>query len=169
MGGEEVRMIGNLISIDPAWIGVWCFALMVASAVLPWVNAELIVLSLPAFAKSPAGLFGLVVLATAGHMLGKCAVYWTGRGGGRVGGRVLSPRVESAVAKWRDRLTRPRRAVSLVAFSSLSGLPPFYFVSLAAGALRMNFALYLAAGSAGRLLRFGVLVMIPLDHLWRLL
>jgi membrane protein YqaA with SNARE-associated domain len=151
-------MLGNLMSLDPAWLCVWCFGLMAASAIVPWVNAELIVLSLPGFAKSSASLFGLVMLATAGHMAGKCVVYWVGRGGGRA----LSPRAERAAAKWGDRLTtRPRRAASLVAVSSLSGLPPFYFVSLAAGALRMNFALYLAAGSAGRLVRFGALVTIP--------
>jgi membrane protein YqaA with SNARE-associated domain len=49
----------------------------------------------------------------------------------------------------------------LVFVSSLAGIPPFYVMSLVAGALRMNFMLYLATSTAGRLLRFGALVSLP--------
>ena len=66
------------------WMTLWCFGLTVASAVFPWVNAELIVLSLPAFASSKAGLLVLVLIATAGQMTGKCVLYWTGRKGDNV-------------------------------------------------------------------------------------
>lgn len=50
---------------------------------------------------------------------------------------------------------------ALVLVSSTVGLPQFYVMSLVAGALRMNFTLFLAVGTVGRLLRFGTLVLIP--------
>jgi membrane protein YqaA with SNARE-associated domain len=138
---------------------LWCFALTVASAVFPWVNAELIVLSLPAFASSKAALLVLVLVATAGQMTGKCVLYWTGRKSDSV---LARRRVGKALQKWRERLeARPVRAMMLVLLSSLTGLPPFYVMTLVAGALKMNFPVYLVAGTTGRLVRFGALVTIP--------
>jgi membrane protein YqaA with SNARE-associated domain len=140
------------------WMVLSYFGLTVASAVFPWVNAEIIVLTLPAMAPSKAALVLLVLTATAGQMTGKCFLYWAGR----KGNRVLRGQAGKALAKWRERLeTRPSRAVALVLISSIVGLPPFYVMTLLAGALRMNFLVYLTAGTAGRLVRFGVLVMLP--------
>ena len=150
--------MASLASASLGWICLWCFGLAVASAVFPWVNAELIVISLPSFASSRAALVVLLLVATAGHMTGKCVLYWAGR----KGDRVLPERAGRAVLKWRGRLeARPSRAAVLVLLSSVTGLPPFYVMTIVAGALRMNFPLYLAAGTAGRLLRFGALVSLP--------
>lgn len=138
---------------------LWCYALTVASALFPWVNAEIIVLSLPAFAPSRSALLLLILVATAGQMTGKCVLYWTGRKGENFLARRRAGRV---LQKWRERLeARPVRAVLFVALSALTGLPPFYVMSLVAGALKMNFPTYLAVGTAGRLVRFGALVTIP--------
>lgn len=64
--------------------------------------------------------------------------------------------------KWSARFeTRPRRAALLVLVSSLTGLPPFFLMTLVAGAVKMNLALFLTAGTTGRLLRFGALVTLP--------
>lgn len=140
------------------WLVLSYFGLAVASAVFPWVNAEVIVLSLPAVAPSRAALVLLVLIATAGQMTGKCFLYWAGR----KGNKVLPGRAGKVLIKWRDRLeARPSKAVALVLISSVVGLPPFYLMTLLAGALRMNFLVYLTAGTAGRLVRFGVLVMLP--------
>ena len=140
------------------WMILTYFALAVASAVFPGVNAELIVLSLPAVAPSKAALLVLLLVATAGQMTGKCFLYWAGR----KGNRVLPDRAAKALARWRERLeARPTRAVVLVLVSSIVGLPPFYIMTLLAGALRMNFLVYLTAGTAGRLVRFGALVLLP--------
>lgn len=140
------------------WLVLSYFGLAVASAVFPWVNAEVIVLSLPAVAPSRTALVFLVLTATAGQMTGKCFLYWAGR----KGNKVLPGRAGQILTKWRDRLeARPSRAVALVLISSVVGLPPFYLMTLLAGALRMNFLVYLTAGTAGRLVRFGVLVTLP--------
>jgi membrane protein YqaA with SNARE-associated domain len=122
------------------------------------MNAEIIVLSLPAVAHSRAALIALVVIATAGQMTGKCIVYCAGR----KGDRVLPERLSTALMKWSARFeTRPRRAALLVLVSSLTGLPPFFLMTLVAGAVKMNLALFLTAGTTGRLLRFGALVTLP--------
>jgi membrane protein YqaA with SNARE-associated domain len=151
-------MMTSLAAARPAWICLWVFGLTVVSAIIPWVNAEVIVLSLPAFAASREALFGLVLVATAGQMTGKCVLYWAGRGSDRI----LPQRANRAVTRWRDRLaTRPAKTAALVLLSSIVGLPPSYVMTLVAGALRMNFAVYLAVGTAGRLIRFGALIMLP--------
>ena len=148
----------GLASMGLAQISLWCFGLTVASAVFPWVNAELIVLSLPALARSKSALLVLVLVATAGQMTGKCVLYCAGR----KGNRVLPGRAGQTLSKWRQHLeARPSMAAVLVLVSSITGLPPFYVMTLLAGALKMNFLLYLTMGTAGRLLRFGFLVTLP--------
>jgi membrane protein YqaA with SNARE-associated domain len=49
----------------------------------------------------------------------------------------------------------------LVGLSALTGLPPFYLLSIAAPALGVRFRTFLVMGLAGRLLRFGALVLLP--------
>jgi membrane protein YqaA with SNARE-associated domain len=147
-----------LASMGFKWVVLGCFGLTVASAVFPWLNAELIVLSLPAFATSRSALVLLVLVATAGQMTGKCVVYWTGR----KGDRIVSGRAGQTLSKWRERLEkRPARALALVLVSSMTGLPPFYIMTLVAGTMKMSFPRYLVAGATGRLVRFGALVSLP--------
>lgn len=154
MSGVEAGMLESGLP----WLVLSYFGLAVASAVFPWINAELLVLSLPAVAPSRTALVLLVLIATAGQMTGKCFLYWAGR----KGNKVLPGRAGNALARWRESLqARPSKAVALVLISSVVGLPPFYLMTLLAGALRMNFLVYLAAGTTGRLVRFGVLVMLP--------
>ena len=141
-----------------AWMMLSYFGLGVVSAVLPWINAEIIVLSLPGVAPSKAALMALVVIATAGQMTGKSFVYWAGRRGNRV----LPGRAGTALEKLKNRLSsRPSRAVVLVLVSALVGLPPFFLITMVGGAVKMNFLAFLTAGTAGRLVRFGLLVTLP--------
>lgn len=100
------------------WIALACFGLAAASAVFPWMSAEIVVLALPALAPSPKALAALLLIATAGQMAGKCIVYWTGRGTFRW----ASPRITRAVERWRGRLgSTPSRAMGLVFLSSAAG------------------------------------------------
>ena len=57
------------------WAALACLALAFLSAVVPWINAEILVLSLPAFAHGPLQLALLVGIVTVGQMAGKCVVY----------------------------------------------------------------------------------------------
>lgn len=150
--------MSGLVSMGSPWLFLWCYGLTLASAIFPWVNAELIVLSLPTFAPSRSSLVVLALVATAGQMTGKCALYWAGRRGDRV----LPERAKRLLAKWQHRLeAKPSRAVLLVLISAVTGLPPFYVITLVAGTLKIKFPVYLAAGAAGRLVHFSALIFVP--------
>lgn len=150
--------MSGLENLSIEWVAVWCFALTVVSAILPWVNAEVMVLALPTFAHSPLELVMLVLVATAGQMTGKVVVYWSGRGAGNL----PKGRRAQAVERWRERFERrPRSALGFVFLSSAVGIPPFYVMSLLAGAMRMGFGRFLFFGTCGRLVRFGILAFFP--------
>jgi membrane protein YqaA with SNARE-associated domain len=124
----------------------------VVSSLVPFVNAELLLIGLAV--ASPAAAPLLVVVMAAGQMVGKSVLFLGG-------GRLTRSTVESRLARWRlDSRTRRTRA-PLIAISAFTGLPPFYLVSIAAPALGVSFRTFLAVGLAGRLLRFGALVALP--------
>jgi membrane protein YqaA with SNARE-associated domain len=49
----------------------------------------------------------------------------------------------------------------LIFISSSTGFPPFFFVSVAAGLLRVPLPSFIVFGAAGRFLRFTVAVFLP--------
>jgi membrane protein YqaA with SNARE-associated domain len=135
-----------------------CFALSIVSALVPWVNGEVLLLSFSALARSPFDLVCLVLLASAGQMAGKCALYWAGRGTLRF----RLDRASRMVASWRERFNRaPSKHLCLVFISSALGIPPFYVISVLAGVFRIGFGQFVGVGLCGRLVRFGTLAFIP--------
>jgi membrane protein YqaA with SNARE-associated domain len=135
-----------------------CYFLSFLSALLPWVNGEVMLLSLSALTHSPFYLAGLVILASAGQMTGKSILYWTGRGtitmkSGRIGKALnaLKGRFEQS----------PSKSMGLVFVSAVFGIPPFYVITLLSGAFRLHFGQFIAVGACGRLLHFGILILIP--------
>lgn len=134
-----------------------CFALTVVSAVVPWINAEIVLLSFTTTASSPGMIAALVVVATAGQMTGKLALYTAGwHSAGAPSGRIAR-----LLDTWRPRCEANRwRADWLVLVSSTIGIPPFIATTLLAGALRMQIARFVVAGSIGRLIRFGALAVL---------
>ena len=134
------------------------FALAVLSALVPWVNAEVVMLSAVPLADSPVQLAWLVGLVTFGQMTGKSVMYWISR---LAAGRRVS-RVQKALDSWRERFQRrPGSALGLTLLSAIAGFPPFYLVSMAAGALHVAFAQFLAIGTIGRLIHFAAVAFIP--------
>jgi membrane protein YqaA with SNARE-associated domain len=124
----------------------------VVSAIVPLVNAELLLIGLAL--ASPAAAPLLVVVMAAGQMVGKSVLFLGG-------GRLTRSTLQARLARWRlDGRTR-RAGAPLVGISAFTGLPPFYLVSIAAPALGVSFRTFLAVGLAGRLLRFGTLVALP--------
>jgi membrane protein YqaA with SNARE-associated domain len=150
--------VDALSNLSFGWAALTCTALAFVSALLPWVNAELLVLSLPAVAGSNGELATLVLLATSGQMAGKCVIYWTARRAGTMpSGRLLT-----MLEGWRTRAAaHPASPVTVLAISSIVGVPPFYVMSAIAGALRVNFCSFLVAGTFGRLVRFSAIAWLP--------
>lgn len=141
------------------WTFLSYYALAVVSAVVPWVNAEVVMVSAVPLARSSVHLAALVVAVSCGQMTGKSAMYWLSR---RSTTRPGWARWEKAIGTWRARFeARPGAALGLTFLSALVGVPPFYVVSIAAGAVRVAFGWFLALGTLGRLLHFGAFALIP--------
>jgi membrane protein YqaA with SNARE-associated domain len=137
---------------------ICCFALSIVSALVPWVNGEVILLSIVTLAHSPCGTAVLVLLASAGQMAGKCILYWAGKGIIPI----KSARMKETMSTWKGRLEQsPSKTLSLVFVSSAVGIPPFYVITILAGALHVRFGPFFAVGACGRLLRFSVLAFVP--------
>jgi membrane protein YqaA with SNARE-associated domain len=144
------------LSLTGLYLG--CFGLSIVSALVPWVNGEVLLLSLTALARSPSDLVILVLLASAGQMAGKCFLYWAGRGSCRF----QSAGIGRVVGSWTKRFEgSPSRLLALVFLSSAVGIPPFYVITILAGALRIKFGPFIGIGAFGRLVRFSLLVAIP--------
>jgi len=137
---------------------LWCFVLSIVSALVPWVNGEVVLLSLAAMAHSPWAKALLALSASAGQMAGKCVLYWAGKGVIPLG----SGRVKDTVSAWRVRFEQsPSKLLTLVFVSSAVGIPPFYVVTILAGAFRVHFGAFFTVGACGRILRFGALAFVP--------
>jgi membrane protein YqaA with SNARE-associated domain len=135
------------------------FALAVVSALVPFVNSEVLVLTYAALAGGGRrGALMVAGLFAVGQMVGKCALYWSGRGAARI----PSEKRRRTIERWRERFQRsPRTVVLFVFVSALSGFPPFYAVSVLAGAFRTNLPAFFVAGFVGRFIRFSILALAP--------
>ncbi len=137
---------------------LWCFVLSIISALVPWVNGEILLLSLTAVVHTPGERGLLVLAASAGQMAGKCILYWAGKGviplrWGRVG---------KAISTWKDKFEKSSsKMLSLVFVSSALGIPPFFVVTLLAGVFRVRFGPFFTVGACGRLVRFSAVAFIP--------
>jgi membrane protein YqaA with SNARE-associated domain len=145
------------------WMLVACFGTSILTALLPWMNAEVMLLSATRFVGSQSALMGLVAVVTAGQMTGKTAMYWLARKAADAG----THRLVHLTERWRARFTQhPRSALAIVLVSALVGFPPFYAVSMAAGTSRMRFPHFLVVGSAARFVHFAIVALIP-QTIWR--
>jgi membrane protein YqaA with SNARE-associated domain len=135
------------------------FGLAYVSALVPLVNAEVLVLTYAALA-GPGRTGALIVAAVvaAGQMVGKCTLWAMGRGAAKI----PRARQQRAIDRWGERFSRTPRAVMLFVFTSaFSGFPPFYAVSVLAGTFRVNLVAFFVVGLVGRFLRFAVLALFP--------
>jgi len=105
------------------WAAAATFVLAFCSALMPWVNAEVLTLALPALAGTTPRLLLLVALVTVGQMAGKCILYESARRGMRT----PRGRAGALIEQWRTKLAgSPGRSVTLLGLSSSVGFPPFY-------------------------------------------
>jgi membrane protein YqaA with SNARE-associated domain len=124
---------------------------------VPVINTEIIVLT--AAASAPASmLLPLILIASSAQMVAKCALYFVGSGLLRLPRGRFASRIDAALAKAGSR----RGSSSAVLFASATtGVPPFYVMSVASGALKVGFSRFVIVGFIGRTLRFSALVLIP--------
>ena len=123
------------------------------SGILPVLNAELLVIGV-VVAAPEIGIPFIATVSATGQMVTKTALFSLARWAPhrlRGKAKVALDKATGAMG------ARKGAAGSLVFASALTGLPPFFGVSLAAGALGMRMRSFLATGGAGRLVRFAVI------------
>ena len=135
------------------YLGTFVYACL--SGVIPVLNCEVFLIVLAATAPRDL-LVPLIVTTTAGQMVAKSLLYWGGRGVVR-----LPARYQDVLASFGCRLGAGWKAPALVFASAVVGVPPFYAMSIACGALRWSFLSFLVFGSLGRLLRFSMVLLVP--------
>lgn len=143
--------------VEAAGIYAGTFLFCAASGIVPFMNAELFMLYLGSRA-SEAQFPALIVLAALGQMSAKVVLYAAGRG------LLKMPfgRGQAKIDALRARLaTGARTTGGVTFFSSLTGIPSFYAISVIAGTLGWPLLRFVAWGTAGRLLRFGLLLLLP--------
>ena len=129
------------------------FVASVASGLVPFVNAEVIVVAAAVAVPSPQ-VWLVVTVCSLGQMIAKVVLYGLARW--------LPQRLPARATRHLDRTSEKAKRIEqaglpLILVSAIVGLPPFYAISLAAGVVRVNFAAFLAIGLAGRAIRFGIL------------
>lgn len=126
-------------------------------SVVPFAPIEPFLLALGVVAP-PAMLLPLALVATASHMAGKALLYL----GSDKAMRLLSDERQEGIERARIRLSRHRSYQYLTVFTSaISGLPPFYAITVAAAMVKLPLVPFIAIGTVGRACRFLALVMAP--------
>ena len=132
----------------------------IGSALLPLINIEAILAV--AINRSPGHMWGLLVAATVGQMLGKILWYWGGMHVDRapwVSRHLAKPKVKASLDKWHERSEgRPWFTAALLFVSAASGFPPYAVTAVLAGTLRVPFWIFLLTGTLGRGLRFWAVI-----------
>lgn len=133
------------------------------SGFVPIINCEAYLISVSALSPLAFAL-PLTLAAATGQMSAKALLYLSGRGVMRLPLGRYRTQVEAARVRFERR--RGRAGIFLFA-SAATGFPPFYFVAVLAGMLRLGFTGFLIAGVLGRFVRFGLVVLAPqLVRLW---
>ena len=103
-------------------------------------------------------LVPLILLAAASHMATKMLVFY----GGRKVEKAFKGRSRERFEAVRTRLTgKPALQRGTLFLSSVVGFPPFYLMTAICGTLKMPTREFIILGTAGRLIRFAVLMLLP--------
>jgi len=140
----------DLVTSMGVYVATFLFSLV--GGIVPLFNIEVYLLSLATLSPG-SGALGVALAASLGQMAAKSLLYLSGRGLVKLpfGG------AEARIGAVAERLARAEGgAMTLVLASALTGLPPFYGVSVAAGVLGLHFGRFFAAGCCGRFLRFAL-------------
>lgn len=128
-----------------------------AFALLPVMATEPMLLGIPALVP-PSMIVPMTLLATATHMAAKTIVLL----GSRNVERVVPKRYRASLTRTCARLAGHRRLqLGTVFVSAITGLPPFYVVTMACGVLGLSLRTFLVIGTLGRAIRFGAIVAAP--------
>ncbi|MBA3391585.1 MAG: VTT domain-containing protein [Deltaproteobacteria bacterium] len=146
-------------SIEAA-VGIYLASLVigVVSGVIPVVNAELYLIGVVLLGNSVPGAIVLGTLVALGQMIAKAGLYQAARGAGNAGKRSkLGDKIEKARARLERWKSKP---LTITFVSAVTGLPPFFLVSLVAGLLEVRFVTFCVLGFVGRTIRFVTIALL---------
>jgi len=130
-------------------------ATVAVGGILPWINGEVVVAG-AALLTPQSGLPVLVVACAVAQMSAKAVLY------GVI--RWMPERMPARARQLTSRIEAYRKRRGLLVLAVFSGsavaLPPFYLVTMACGMLRVPFPLFVIAGLAGTISRYGFLAWI---------
>ncbi|MCF6378722.1 VTT domain-containing protein [Nocardioides KLBMP 9356] len=136
------------------------FGASIASALLPLINIEAILAV--SVSQAPEHVWGLLIAATVGQMVGKILWYWGGMHVDRapwVHRQLQKPKAKASLDRWHERAEgRPWFTAGLLFFSAAVGFPPYAITAVLAGILRVPFGIFFMTGLLGRGLRFWAVV-----------
>lgn len=145
-----------------AALGIYAGTLVVGvlSGLVPVINGELFLIGVVLFTGQLWPAIALALLVAAGQMIAKVVLY---KGVERASEAGKETRFGAKLAKARAKIEKWQDKPYAVTFiSAITGLPPFYLVTLIAGALGVRFRTFMILGSIGRVVRFIALALIVL-------
>jgi membrane protein YqaA with SNARE-associated domain len=143
--------------VSPVLLCALTVVLSVLAGMMPCSPFEPMLVAVAAVAR-PSLLIPLAVLATVSQMAAKTLLYVASR----KAERSLSVRKRALFERVRARLAGRRwLQIATILVSGVFGLPPFYVVTVACGALRLPLRDYVVVGTFGRALRFTAIMMLP--------
>jgi membrane protein YqaA with SNARE-associated domain len=155
--GDLITQLQAQTAGNPLALCLVTFLVCFISGFVPLVNSEAYLISVSAL--SPLSVaFPLTLSAALGQMTAKVMLYFGGRGVMRL----PLGRYQEKVAAARERFERRQGRTGVFLFASAAtGFPPFYAVSVLAGALRLPLGSFVVAGLLGRFVRFGTVTLLP--------
>lgn len=131
------------------------FAASLVGGIVPAVCTEVIVAA--SLVAAPGHAAAIVGAATAGQMIAKIGLYALARWAPER----LPARARGALGRARGMVaSRDGATGSLVLASAGLGVPPFFLVSLASGALHVRLSTFVFSGTAGRAGRFVAIALL---------
>ena len=138
------------------------FIFSTVCALIPFLNLELYLLTVSALAPESLKFLGAILfIATWGHMLAKGILYAAGRGVLNLSWQNQKIEVQQ-LKQLKLRMEKLEgQSSAFLFFSGVTGVPPFYLVTIVAGMLEMNFINFFFFGFAGRLIRLAIVLALP--------
>jgi len=133
------------------------FAVCFISGILPVMVVELFLISVSAL-SSPVASVVIILIAATAQIMAKLVVYLTGYGILKLPLRRQEEKLERVLTKFQHWKAKPPLFIFV---SGLSGLPPFYGVSLFAGLIKVPPLSFVLSGFLGLLVRFALVVQFP--------
>ena len=132
------------------------FVVSLVSGLVPLINIETYLVAVATLTPAPA--WPVILITTLGQMVAKVILYQAGR----YGLRPLAGRYPGKLERAEQALRKHRTGPDVVVLASaLTGFPPFYGVSVAAGVVRLSLARFLLVATPARLVRFALVFFAP--------